>query len=165
MAAIAVERDEEAPRKKGSGRTAPQAGDAESPLSRTDVLIAAIPTEVLALYTGIVAVILTNSSEDKHMMLRWILYAAGFLAISFWLVSDYLRKRATSRKKRKLPWVETFAALVAFGAWGLVMPGSPLGEELSQSNRNIWYAIITAVALLALGGLGTSIKQQAKPRT
>jgi hypothetical protein len=54
------------------------------------------------------------------------------------------------------------AALIAFAAWGLVMPGSPLGEELSSSNENIWYALITAAGLIALGSLKGTLSTKAK---
>ena len=159
--AIAVERDHAAPKKRKTGRAAPQAANADALLSKTDILIAAIPTEVLALYTGLVTAIIANTSSDagadKHLLLRWGLYVAGFAAITVWLGANYLR---TLTKKRRFPWVETAAAMFAFAAWGLVMPGSPLGEELSKANTNIWYPIITAAGLFSLGILGIPLRQK-----
>jgi hypothetical protein len=51
---------------------------------------------------------------------------------------------------------------VAFAAWGLVMPQSPLAAELSGDNRVIWTAIITVVGVAVLGLLSRSLQ---KPRT
>ena len=161
---IAAERDQDVPKKKTSKRTAPQAQDAESPLSKTDILIAAIPTEVLALYTGLVTAITVNISNnagaDKHLLMRWILYVAGFCGIVAWLGVNYMR--GSHSKKRRFPFAETAAAIVAFAAWGLVMPGSPLAEALSKDNRNIWYPIIVTAALLVLGLLGVPLRQKTK---
>jgi hypothetical protein len=113
---------------------------------------------------GLVTVITTNISNepgaDKHLLLRWALYAASFAAILAWLAAAYLR--AMSTRKRKLPWAETAAALIAFAAWGLVMPGSPLAEALSTSNRNIWYPIIVTTSLLVLGLFGTPLQRKVR---
>ncbi len=74
LTTIAAERDQGVPKKKTSKRSAEQASDADSPLSNTDVLIAAIPTEVLALYTGLVTAITVNISSDagadRHLFMR-----------------------------------------------------------------------------------------------
>ena len=157
---IAVERDHDDPKRTKTGRAPSRAPGAESPLTRTDVLIAAIPTEVLALYTGVVTVVVSNSdAANRHLSMRWTLYILGFVAIAVWLGGAYVR---TPAKKRRFPFVETLAALIAFAAWGLVMPGSPLGEELSSSNENIWYALITAGGLIALGALKGTLSTKAK---
>ena len=92
---IAVERDHETPKRTKAGRTPSQAAGAESPLTRTDVLIAAIPTEVLALYTGIVTVVVTNSdATERHLSMRWTLYLLGFVAIAVWQIG-----RASCRER------------------------------------------------------------------
>lgn len=164
LTTIAAERDQGVPKKKTSKRSAEQAPDADSPLSNTDVLIAAIPTEVLALYTGLVTAITVNISSDagadRHLFMRWILYAVGFCGIVAWLGVNYVRGQHP--KTRRFPFAETAAAVVAFAAWGLVMPGSPLAEALSKDNRNIWYPIIVTAALLVMGLIGVPLRQKTK---
>ena len=92
---IAVERDHDDPKRTKTGR--------------------AIPTEVLALYTGVVTVVVSNSdAADRHLSMRWTLYILGFVAIAVWLGGAYVR---TPAKKRRFPFVETVAALIAFAAW------------------------------------------------
>ena len=142
--------------------------DLPDPLAAThtyaDALVSAIPTEVLALYTFVVTEVvgtITSPTDDKHLRLRWITFAAGFAAIVLYLGASY-SANAINARRRKAPVTEILSAGIAFGAWGLVMPGSPLMAMLSASNTRIWTAIITAagVFLLAL-----SSGRLAKPST
>jgi uncharacterized membrane protein YvlD (DUF360 family) len=84
---LAVERDEEQPPEKGF----------------TDVLISAIPSEVLGLYTFVVTAIvgtITSDSDDKQLSLRWIVFAAGVLGTVVYLVVGYLQARGDVRRRR-----------------------------------------------------------------
>lgn len=78
-----------------------------------------------------------------------------------WLGVACYRDRAAG-KKRRFPWLETAAAAVAFAAWGLVMPASPLNAELSGDDRVIWTVIITVLGVGVLGLLGVPLSQQVK---
>ena len=118
-------------------------------------LIDAIPTEVLAPYTAILAIIIANtSSPETRAALRWWTYAASLGFIIVFVVVSYLR---SSAKKRKLPWAELAAALVAFGAWGLAMPGSPLTISLHASDFAIASAMISIGGAALLGLLAVPI--------
>jgi hypothetical protein len=166
---VAAQRD----RKDGPQRLAQQPkgkdeGEAESvqPQGYTDLLIRAIPVEPLALYTFLVAGIVTTIKEDanQHLTMRWVIFgvSAGFIVA--WMISTYLRRPAGERA-RKLPWAEVGSAVVAFCAWGLVMPESPLAGELSSQNQTIWTFIITAVGAGALGLLTGTLKKPSKKAT
>jgi hypothetical protein len=124
-----------------------------------DLLITAIPVEPLALYTFLVAGIVTTIKEDsnQHLTMRWIIFAATGTFIVAWMLASYLRQ--PGKQKRKVPLVEIASAVVAFAAWGLVMPESPLAAELSSENQTIWTFIITAAGAGILGLLTGSMKK------
>lgn len=134
--------------------------------SYLSTLAAAIPTEPLALYTFVTATILSTiePGSDQRLLMRWVIYAATIVVIVLWLAGSFYRNLEKKAKKRKFPWVETASAAVAFAAWGLAMPESPLNAELSSNNRTIWTAIIVAVAILLLGMFGKPMKEPAKRR-
>jgi len=161
---IANQRDTGPPqttkKKPGSGVAMEERGYLSS-------LVAAIPTEPLALYTFLVATIVATigPDDDKRLFMRWAIYGAMIVVIVLWLGAAYVRNIGPNEKKeRHFPWVETASAVVAFAAWGLAMPESPLNAVLSGDNRTIWTAIITAVGILLLGMLGKPLKEKAKPR-
>ena len=139
--------------------------DAEAPETKTyaDTLIHAIPTEVLALYTFVVTEIVgtISAGDDERLSLRWIVFAAGVAGTVAYLLISYVRARHTTRS-RPFPGQELIAATVAFAAWGLVMPGSPLMSALSDDDSRIWSAIITAAAVALLGLLGGNLAKPAK---
>lgn len=121
------------------------------------VLIAAIPTEVLAVYTFVVGVVVgtIDAGDPDHLLLRWILYGVGIGITLAWLAIGH--RRAAGR--RRLPLLEMLTAGTAFAVWGLVMPGSPLSATLEGDSRAIWSAILTGAGVIALGLLGTPLQR------
>jgi hypothetical protein len=89
------------------------------------------------------------------------LYFAFLLIVIAWLGITYFTRTTKSSRKRKFPWVETISAAVAFAAWGLVMPGSPLSVDVTGDDLTIATALISAGAVLALGLLGVKMSQKA----
>jgi hypothetical protein len=160
---LAVERDAGEPKRRPSPKRRAETGAEEERHSYTDALISAIPTEVLALYTFVVTEVVGTIAvgEDKRLTMRWIVYAAGIAAIVVYLLVGYLRRRHQARKRR-FPGTEIFAATIAFAAWGLVMPGSPLVSKLSSDNARIWTALITAMGVFVLGLTSGSLTSTAK---
>jgi hypothetical protein len=161
---LAVERDAGEPKKRASPKRRAETPPVEEVKhGYTDALINAIPTEVLALYTFAVTEIVGTITvgEDMRLRMRWIVYAAGIAAIVIYLVVGYLRQRHQARKRR-FPGTEIFAAAVAFAAWGLVMPGSPLISSLSSDNARIWSALITVTGVFVLALTSGSLTSQAK---
>ncbi len=161
---IATQRDSGAPRTAKKKPTPGAEVDTEE-RGYLSSLVAAIPTEPLALYTFLVATIVATIGprDDQRLSLRWAIYAATIVVIAMWLGASYRRNQDSKEKKRNFPWLETASAVIAFAAWGLAMPESPLSAELSSDNRTIWTAIITAAGVLLLGMLGKPLKEAVKP--
>jgi hypothetical protein len=163
LSAVAAQRDTGPPKRAKRKPKSAQETEETEEQGYLDLLVTAIPTEPLALYTfligGIVATI--DAGEDQRLTMRWAIYAAMIAFIILWLCASYIR-RPSSDKKRKLPFVETLSAVVAFGAWGLVMPESPLNAELHGDDRTVWTLVITVAGVALLGLLSGSLKKPAK---
>jgi len=163
LSAVAAQRDSGTPQR--AKRTPANGTEAEKTESQGyfDLLVSAIPTEPLALYTfliaGIVATI--NGNDSLRLDLRWTIYAVMIAFIVLWLGASYIR-RPKAEKKRRIPFVEMLSAVIAFAAWGLVMPESPLNAELSGDDQTIWTLIITVAGVALLGLLTGSLKKPAK---
>jgi uncharacterized membrane-anchored protein len=167
MLQVELDRDATTPKKRVRRKSADKTSvPTEEEQKRTDLLIHAIPTEVLAPYTalvgGIVATI--DPGENDQAFLRWTIYVVGLAAIALYLGVSYARQRAQD-SKRKFPWAGTLAAIAAFAAWGLVMPGSPLSLEVSGDALTRWTLIITVGGAFLVGLMTQSLKQPAKRKT
>ena len=92
--------------------------------------------------------------------MRWIIFGVTAAFIAIWMFAAHMRDK--SAQTRKLPVIEISCAVIAFAAWGLVMPESPLGAQLSATNRTVWTFIITAVGAAMVGLLTGSMKKTAK---
>jgi hypothetical protein len=160
LTAVAVQREKGGARR--SARRPASKDDARKTESQgyLDLLITAIPTEPLALYTflvgGIVATI--DKGETQRLDLRWWIYGVMIAFIVLWLVASY-RRRPSAQRGRQLPFAEILAAVVAFATWGLVMPESPLNAELSGDDQTIWTLIITVGGTALLGLITGSLKK------
>jgi hypothetical protein len=146
----------------------PAAGGADANTEKQgylDLLLAAIPTEPLALYTFLVAGIVAtlDPGSDQRLTMRWIVFGAAVAFIVIWMIAAFLR--LPGKQKRVLPLAEISSAVIAFAAWGLVMPESPLAAELSGSDQTVWTYIIVASAVALLGLLTGSMKKPAKAGT
>jgi hypothetical protein len=132
------------------------------PKGYLDLLVTAIPTEPLALYTFLVAGIVTTiePGSDQRLTMRWIIFAVTVLFIAIWMIAAHWRTQ--TKDKRKLPGVEVACAVVAFSAWGLVMPESPLAAHLSATDQTVWTFIITAIGVALVGLFTGSMKKPAK---
>jgi hypothetical protein len=138
-----------------------EASEAQSYLG---LLVNAIPTELLALYTFVLAAIVAtiDGKDDPLETLRWFLFGVTVAIIGAWLVAAYFR-RPKSERKRKFPIAEVSAAMVAFAAWGLAMPESPLGIKYSGDDLTVRTVLITAAGVLLLGFITGSMKKPVKP--
>jgi hypothetical protein len=130
-----------------------------------DLLVTAIPTEPLALYTFVIAAIVATIGDggDRRLTMRWIIFAVTTGFIVLWMLAAYVRKsKEDTKDDRRLPVPEILSAVVAFGAWGLAMPESPLIAELSGSDRTVWTVIIIAAGAASLGLLTGTLKKPSK---
>ena len=152
----------EQPEPAGGGP--PAAAGAELEKSQ-GALTDAIPTEVLGPYTAIVAIIVANASTtNKYEALRWWTYVISLVFIIVYQLAAYLRKPKATRP-RKWPFVETLGALIAFAAWGLAMPGSPLTLRVTGSNFAIASAIIAIGGAAVLGLLSLPLNSKSSKAT
>lgn len=151
MTSIAVQREAIKPHKAQKKKDAQEPETV--PQGWADVLISAIPSELLAIYTaiigGIVAAVETPGNE--YFWLRWGLYA-GFIAfVAAWLIQGVFRQTTSRTRKRRFPVLETLAAAWAFAVWGLVMPGAPLSLSLGKTDRIVWTIVISGLGVVVLG--------------
>ena len=170
MSAVAVQREAGRPRKTRaaaeSTRVEPAPAEAATttiPQSWGDMLVNAIPSEVLGVYTPLVGIVVgtIDTGDDELSTLRWILYFAFLVIVIVWLGIAYFTRTTKEERKRKFPWVETISAVVAFAAWGLVMPGSPLSIDMSGDELTIATALISAAGVLVLGAFGVRMSKEA----
>ncbi|MBM0225490.1 hypothetical protein [Micromonospora sp. ATA51] len=118
--------------------------------SATEVLVAAIPSETLAAYTALVGIVLAADVGAGYGAFRWSAYVI-FVVFAFLApFAGYYRKVTSPESTpdadhRRFPVLECAAAALAAAAWGLVMPGSPLGIVLDGN------ALVFATAALVLG--------------
>ncbi len=159
LQSIALERDVRSPTRSLPGE---EGEVVAAPMKRADLLVAAIPTEVLAPYTALIGLVVAtiDPGESRRVVLRWGIYLAGFAAIVIYMGVTYVRTRAASG--RRFPVLETLAALVAFGAWALVMPGSPLSAALSGDDLTIWTGILTIGGAFVVTLLANPLQQAVK---
>lgn len=177
---VAIQREEGGARMTLAGPTAPQGfalhptgrGEGRPPAKTApstdetglqgymDLLVTAIPTEPLALYTFLVAGIVAtiDPGTDQRLLMRWIIFGVAVAFIAAWMIAVYLR-RPKEERDRTLPWAELGSAVVAFAAWGLVMPESPLAAELSGSDQTVWTFIVVAAGVAVLGLLTGTMKK------
>jgi amino acid transporter len=159
LSAVAAQREQggarRVKRKPGPGQEAET-----EPQGYLDLLVTAIPTEPLALYTflisGIVATI--DANESLRLTMRWWIYGVMIAFIALWLLISY-RRRPKAERDRKLPFAEIAAAVAAFATWGLVMPESPLNAELKGDDQVVWTLIITAIGVALVGLITGSLKK------
>jgi len=143
--------------------TPPAEAEKAQPQGYLDLLVTAIPTEPLALYTFLIAGIVTTiePGSDQRLTMRWVIFGVAAAFIAIWMAGAHMRT-ANEKQRRKLPVVEIACAVIAFSAWALVMPESPLGAQLSGSDQTVWTFIITAAGAALVGLLTGSMKKPAK---
>jgi hypothetical protein len=163
LCTIAVQRDKTAPRRAIKKPKNAEEVQQTQKQDFVDLLVSAIPTEPLALYTFMVGAIVgtIDPGDDEWLGVRWAIYGATIAFIVLWIFFSY-RRRTSKSRKRKLPLAEIASAAVAFATWGLVMPESPLSAELSGDAWIVWTTLITGVGAAALLLLTGSLKKEVK---
>ena len=128
---VAAQRDEESPK-----------NTANEPLSWKDAVVAQIPTEMLGLYTPLVALIAgaVKDEKDKFVGERLAILVAFVLLTAAFVVAGYNKKR--TGEGFKIPILETTVVVVAFAVWGAAMPESPLFVNTDPPASAIWPPII-----------------------
>jgi len=130
-----------------------------------DAITDAIPSEALALYTGvliaIVAFYIRDQPSHSYVPLRWGMFAGGCVAVILWLTvlysgADKIVKEVAEKENEakpadekvttteRQPIAELAAALIAFTALALALPESPLRAQLDD-NEVVIISAVTAV--------------------
>ena len=136
--------------------------------SALTALEAAIPTEVVALYTAIIAAcesVRIENSGDTYPQFRlavWLLGLLGTAVASTQVVARWTRKDSTSEPR--LWSVEAFTAVFAFAIWGLVLPGSFIYIVLPSSVLSLTVATVAALGTFVLAVVLGPILRIAEPQ-
>lgn len=141
--------------------TPKKGGTAAKPAS--DVMVDSIPTELLAPYTAIMALIVEHKGAAGWEAQRWIIYGvtAALVPAAVWVLWS---KAAATGVKRKVPVAGMAGSALGFGAWGLVMPGGPLTVSVTDAGTfTILSAIIIALATIVIGWL-LPLKEKVKAK-
>jgi hypothetical protein len=116
-------------------------------------LVRYLPAELVAAYTTVVGVLPLPGGEPVctgEFTARWIALAVFLLLTPVTLQTLYTaRRRAARSVGPAVPWFEHGAAIVAFVAWSLALPLTPLSTWCDWQPQ--YGAAIAATALLLLG--------------
>jgi hypothetical protein len=116
------------------------------------MLLAALPTEVIAPYTFLVTMLigLIDVEKGEHLdqfeAARWGLWALAVLATGFF-VWDTVRRKRRQGAWMPFPALEVTSAVLAAGVWGVTVPESPLVIRLNGDNR-----LVVPLFILVIGG-------------
>lgn len=136
LSLVEAQRDTETPTEK--------AGNGDKP--KSEMLVDSIPTEILAPYTAILALVVANAESGEWETERWWIYGVSLALVPVLVFVLWTREKSASAERR-LPVAGMFGAAVAFAAWGLIMPGAPLTYAVTDGgDLSIWTGIITAAA-------------------
>lgn len=159
-AAAAVDRHA-TPKPQSPLRETPSAGIAQS--SPGDViaqLVRYLPTELVAAYTTVVGVLPLPGGDplsNGDFTARWIALAVFLVLTPITLQTLYVvKRRAAANVGPAVPWFEHGAALVAFVAWALALPLTPM---ISWSDWQPQYGVAIAATALLLLGLAAQLRQ------
>jgi hypothetical protein len=117
-------------------------------------LEAAVPTEVVALYTAIIAGAQSVLHDDPHatyFAFRLIIYLIALAATVYVAIRNVAKPAGGKGKAIRSP--EVLTAILAFASWGLVLPGSFLYVWLGTPVLSIVVITITASASFLLAAV------------
>ncbi len=135
-------------------RTAPHATGAAAAESRRAAsggeLEATVPGEVITLYSAMIAGCESAvGSTTSYGVFRVVVYVVGVLATI--ITSGRAVHSVVGSVRRSLTSAEVQSAVLAFGAWGLVLPGSFLYAYLHKPALSLAIVSVTAIVTFLLG--------------
>ncbi len=142
--------------------------DSSKPASAADLIVALVPTEVIAIYTVFVTGILALIPEDaegwdeRHLLLRFVALLVMIALVITLVIVGFATKRS-AQDKRKFPFAEAFGATAAALTWGLTTPGSPFLEVYPEGS--FYDGALPLMIALVGGGLLTAFASQLKVPT
>jgi hypothetical protein len=116
-------------------------------------LVRYLPAELVAAYTTVVGVLPLPGGDPVctgEFTARWIALAGFAVLTPVTLQTLYIvKRRAAGNAGPTVSWFEHVAAIVAFGAWSLALPLTPLSTWCDWQPQ--YGAAIAAAAFLVLG--------------
>jgi uncharacterized membrane protein len=169
LTTVAAVRSDRAPTKADLGKTAKEDPQADARASLTDLLVTAIPTELVAPYTAATAIIVGLIDEPtaavpdptQHEGWRWLFFVLLLAGTGGAIYQGARNKKRRSRRRTRVPKVEIAAGVVAAAGWGLALPESPLFPYLDGDNRAIAPLAAGFAAVVILLILGQRLTQKA----
>lgn len=169
LTTVATVRDERAPSKTDLGKTTPEDSQAEARASLTDLLVTAIPTELVAPYTALTGVIIglvdkptaAVPNPDQYEGWRWLLLVLLLVGTAGAIYRGARTKQGRSRSKRRFPTAEMAAGFVAAAGWAFALPESPLIPYLDGDHKVIAPLVAGFAAVVVLLILGSKLKEKA----
>jgi hypothetical protein len=111
-------------------------------------MLAIIPTEVVAAYTsvlGVLSAVVGSNAENEYVPLRWALWGASAIAVVLAVAVAYYT--SAERGSRSFPVGTSVGGVVAFLAWGIVVPGSALYFVLDDPLLPVMVGVISAAGV------------------
>ena len=139
-------------------QAAPDAAAASTATDVTSQLVKYIPTELVAAYATVVGILpISGSAAVCHSQFapRWLALGVFIVLTPLTLQTLYVvKRRAAGGVGPRIPWFDHVAALVAFLAWALALPLSPVDSSCSWHPQ---YGVAIAAVVLLLLGLGAQL--------
>jgi hypothetical protein len=158
-------RDLRAPTKSDVGKTTDTASTEKPSLG--DLLVTAVPTELVAPYTALMAAIVGSVDKpttkvpkpDQLEAYRWAAFA--LLAVGVAVVVWRGKVKKAGRRRRK-PVLEVGVALMAAVGWALALPESPLAPYLNDKLQTFVPLFVAFAATIGIAALGVNLQKKAK---
>ena len=145
-------------------RDPPAAGNTPQPVGVAQPvvqqLVRWIPTETITLYVALVAILTYPTAKENEKVCALSFTAQWWAAIAFTLVTVFVvlaiyvtKVRSTSQPFR-WPIFEMIAAPVAFAAWAVALPQTPLNDFCGYKAATGGYVVlVTSVAIGLVAGM------------
>lgn len=167
LTTLGAVRDVRKPTRGDVGKAKPISGDASQDAKLKDLLITQFPTEVIAPYTLITALIIgaiaaptaENLNPDQYEGYRWLVFIVMLITVFglVWIVKSRKESGGT-----RFPLLEITGAVVAATGWAFILPESPLIPYIdSEAGRIIVPGVIGFIAVMINLLIAAALKQRA----
>lgn len=136
----------------GEGRPAAPDTPANQVAAVATELTRYIPTEAIGLYTAALPFLVSDNTPlaDQNYTSRWILVAIVAIIAVLYAVGIFKKEVEKRGERFRWPPKRTVTVLIAFGAWVMVIPGSPF-QAFSWFSPSLGAVIgLVATAILSL---------------
>jgi peptidoglycan/LPS O-acetylase OafA/YrhL len=143
--------------------TGPEAGKKEDTLTQ---LLRYTPTEVVGLYVGAVSLLPELPDEGKSLAdsdftWRWVVFLVFFVATPFVVWGAAAAQARAAKTQFQLPLFEMIVGAIAFAAWAVALPNSPM---YGWDSWHGWAGAIIGIVVLLLIGVIAKISGKALSR-